>query len=309
VTLVVGYAPDGHGRAVLHLAAMLARSGDEDLLVGAIVPASWPPSPAKVDAEYRAYLGRLANEALEHARARLPGDVRAEFTVHHSRSAAAGLVELAEQHKARMIVLGSSAGGYAGYVSIGSTTSRLMHSSPVSLALAPRGFRAGPDARVTRATAAFGASDSEELVVAAATVAAQVGASLRLASFAVRPRAPYTSGVGTVADEAMVADWIREMRAAGRAALESVETLPEVPHELDAVVGAGDNWEDALEEVEWHDGDVLLVGSSSIGTVARVFLGSRATKIVRNSPVPVIVVPRGRAAELAEDARAGSSGA
>jgi nucleotide-binding universal stress UspA family protein len=34
--------------------------------------------------------------------------------------------------------------------------------------------------------------------------------------------------------------------------------------------------------------------------VARVFLGSRATKILRNTPVPVIAVPRAAAKELAE---------
>jgi len=53
---------------------------------------------------------------------------------------------------------------------------------------------------------------------------------------------------------------------------------------------------------------VLVVGSSSIGPVARVFLGSRATKIVRHSPVPVVVVPRGVVAELAHDAVHAESG-
>ena len=40
---------------------------------------------------------------------------------------------------------------------------------------------------------------------------------------------------------------------------------------------------------------MLVVGSSDLGPVAQVFLGSRATKILRHSPVPVFVVPRGRA--------------
>ena len=68
------------------------------------------------------------------------------------------------------------------------------------------------------------------------------------------------------------------------------------------MVGHGEDWGEALEDIEWSDGDVLVVGSSSIGPLARVFLGSRATKIVRHSPVPVVVVPRGRVAELAEAA-------
>ena len=72
------------------------------------------------------------------------------------------------------------------------------------------------------------------------------------------------------------------------------------------MVGYGQSWDEALEDVDWQDGDVLVVGSSSIGPVARVFLGSRASKIVRHSPVPVVVVPRGAVAELAnEAARAG----
>ena len=72
------------------------------------------------------------------------------------------------------------------------------------------------------------------------------------------------------------------------------------------MIGHGESWDEALEDVEWDEGDVLVVGSSSIGPIARVFLGSRAAKIVRHSPVPVVVVPRGAAAELAEEAVRGT---
>ena len=72
MTFVVGFAPDGRGRAVLELAAMLSRSGGEDLVVAAIVPAPWAPGPARVDAEYQAELAELAQGALDEARSRLP---------------------------------------------------------------------------------------------------------------------------------------------------------------------------------------------------------------------------------------------
>jgi nucleotide-binding universal stress UspA family protein len=301
MTIVVGYDPDGHGRAVLHLAAMLARSADDDVLVCAVVPEPWPPSPARVDAEYRAHLDGLAKDSLESARARLPADVPVTVEVHHARSAPAGLLDVAQRHEATIIVAGSSAAGGTGHVSLGGTTSRLLHSSPVPVALAPRGFRTRPDARVTRVTAAFGGS-AEDLVVGAAGVAARVGASLRIASFAVRPHAPYTAGVGTEADDEMVADWAHDIQAAAHRVLDEIADLPEVPRELDAVIGKGRSWDDALEDVEWEDGDVLVVGSSSMGPIAHVFLGSRANKIVRHSPVPVVVVPRGVVAELADEA-------
>jgi nucleotide-binding universal stress UspA family protein len=89
--------------------------------------------------------------------------------------------------------------------------------------------------------------------------------------------------------------------------LDDVRELPVLPRDCEAVVGEGEDWAEALEDVEWSGGDVLVVGSSSIGPLARVFLGSRATKIVRNAPVPVAVVPRGRAAELAAEAETASA--
>jgi nucleotide-binding universal stress UspA family protein len=287
---------------------MLARSADDDLVLCAVVPGAWPPSPAKVDAEYQAELGSVAEDVLAQARGRLPEDIKVTTEVHHARSTPAGLLEVAEKHAASLIVAGSASAGGAGYVTLGSATGRLLHSSPVPVALAPRGFRARPDARVRRVTAAFGGSQ-DDLVVAAAGVAARVGAALRLVSFAVRPRAPYTVAVGREADDSMVAEWVQQIQESQRAALAEVEDLPSVPPDCEAVVGRGETWDEALEDVEWEDGDVLVVGSSSIGPIARVFLGSRSSKIVQHSPVPVVVVPRGRAAELAEAAvQAGAAG-
>jgi nucleotide-binding universal stress UspA family protein len=305
MSLLVAYAPDGRGKAVLDLAAMFARSADEELVVGAVVPAPWYPSPARVDAEYQEYLRKTAEDALGKARSRLPREIPARYVVHDARSVPAGLLELAEQEGAALIVTGSSSAGGAGQVTLGSSSSRLLYSSPIPIALAPRGFRARPGARVTRVSAAFGGTETaENLVIAAAGVAARVGATLRLVSFAVRSRAPYTVAVGTEADDAMIAEWSREMEEAGRAALAKVRDLPRVPHECAISVGRGEDWEEALEDVEWDDGDVLVVGSSSIGPVARVFLGSRGAKIARHSPVPVVVVPRGAVEELAEEAQA-----
>jgi nucleotide-binding universal stress UspA family protein len=303
VTLVAGFAPDGRGVASLHLASMMARSSGDDLVVCAVIPLPWPPGPARVDAEYRAHLEQTAQEALTEARARLDADVPGEALVHHARSAPAGLIEVAERRDAEVIVVGSSSEGAIGRVALGSVSGRLLHSSPIPIALAPRGFRARPGARVRRITAAFGGSGGDDLVIAAAGVAARVGATLRLASFAVRARPPVTAGVGRVGDEAMVADWVAEMQAAAKAALERVrDALPVPPEECEAVVGRGERWEEAIEDVEWADGDVLVVGSSSVGPIARVFIGSRASKIVRHAPVPVVVVPRGAAEELADEA-------
>ena len=55
----------------------------------------------------------------------------------------------------------------------------------------------------------------------------------------------------------------------------------------------GHDWEDALDSLGWEEAELLVIGSSRLGPVARVFLGSNSAKIVRSSPVPVVVVPRG----------------
>jgi nucleotide-binding universal stress UspA family protein len=278
VTFVVGFAADGRGRAVLELAGMLARSAGEDLLVAAVVPSPWLPGPARVDAEYQAELGETAQAALSEARSRLGDGLATRFVVHHARSTPAGLIEVAEEAGARLIVLGSASHGALGHVSLGSVSDRLVHSSPIPLALAPRGFRCRGGCPVRRVTAAFGGTD-DSLVVAAGKVAADVGAALRVMSLAVRPRAPIEAGVGREGEDAIVTQWERDVAVA-------------LGDGYDLVIGRGESWEEALEDVEWADGDVLVVGSSSLGPVARVFLGSRSAKIVRHSPVPVVVVPR-----------------
>ena len=169
------------------------------------------------------------------------------------------------------------------------------------VAIAPRGFRAAAGGRVKRVTAAFGGG-GDDLVVAAAGVAAEVGATLRIvcspSGRARRTRSPSAARPTTRA----ISEWVDAIRGAQQAALERVAEQPTVPSDCEAVVGRGEDWEEALDDIDWETGDVLVVGSSSIGPLRRVFLGSRSEKIVEHSPVPVVVVPRGVAEEAAADA-------
>jgi nucleotide-binding universal stress UspA family protein len=301
VTLIVGYAPDERGKTALHLASMLARSSGDELVVCTVIPAPWAPGMARIDAEYRNHLDQIADEALRSARRSLPDDISARFERHSARSAPAGLLEVAKRYDANMIVLGSSSASGFGHIGLGSVNDWLVHRSPVELALAPRGFRCRPGARVKRVTAAYGGSASaENLVVAAARVAAAVGASLRIASFAVWTRPAYTTRLGTDSEDEVLREWMTDLERTAGATLEQVEELAKVPRQIETVIGQGESWEEAIDDVGWDDDDVLVVGSSAVGPIAQVFIGSRATKILRNSPVPVVVVPHGRAEELAK---------
>jgi nucleotide-binding universal stress UspA family protein len=304
VTVVVGVARAERGSGCVQLAAMLARSADEDLVVATAVPAPWPAGMARVDAEYQAYLDKTAQAALDAARGALEPDLPASFTAVRARSVPAGLLQVAEGHDTSVLVVGSSAAGPLGRVALGSVADRLLHTSPVPVGLAPRGFRPRPGARVGRVTVAYGATGAleQDLVVGAGGVAARVGAALRVASFAVRPGPVVTAGVGLRAEDEVLDEWAAHIRRAQQEMVEQVLALPVAPEPGGTVIGRGYDWDEALADVEWDDGDVLVVGSSPSGPLARVFLGSRASKIVRNAPVPVVAVPRGAAEELAEDA-------
>jgi nucleotide-binding universal stress UspA family protein len=305
VTIVVGLPRDERAAAAVNLGAMLARSFGDDVLVCTVVPPPWPPGMGKVDAEYQQFLDADAAQALEDARDLMPEDVRADYAVVAARSTSAGLLEVAERHEASLLALGSSAAGALGRVAFGSVADRLLHSSPLPVALAPRGFRCRPAHRVARVTAAFGASEgSDELVVASAGVASRLGASLRVASFAVRSRTPLTAGIGSRAEDSVLQVWSADVAAAQQKVLDEVARLPHPPH-AEAVIGHGRDWTTALEDIGWDDGDLLTVGSSTTAPVARVFIGSRSSKIVRHSPVPVVVIPRGAALSLAEQAEEG----
>ena len=237
---------------------------------------------------------------MAQARADLPSDVSAKFTTVNARSAPSGMLEAAQQHEASMIAVGSASAGQFGYIGLSSVAERLLHSSPIPVALAPRGFRA-KGGKVGRVTLAYtGGEQSGALLGAARTLAAKLGAELRLASFAVQLSPPETARF-RAEGAAVAAEWTANIRSAAQEALEAEQAPRQEAAEPEFVIGHGRDWAEAFDDVEWRAGDMLMIGSSESGPIARVFLGSRAAKIVRHSPVPVLIVPRGAAKELSRE--------
>ena len=68
----------------------------------------------------------------------------------------------------------------------------------------------------------------------------------------------------------------------------------ELPASLDAtaIAATGTTIEEAVRALDWHDGELVLVGSSRLAAPRHLFLGSTAAKMLRELPVPMIVVPR-----------------
>ena len=292
MTTVIGLAPNERGAAAVHLGSMLARSIGDDVVVATVVPTPWPPNPYHLDDEYLALQGRAAEAALAAARTQIGDDLTVELVTHHATSVSLGLLEVAQQHDATLVALGSSAGGVLGLVSLGGVADRILHSSHIPVALAPKGFSTGSvNARVSRITVAFGRADHDsDLLSVASSVAKDIKASLRVACFAVRPVPEAARGAEIGSEDLVVSEWVRHVESEIAAALSSSGHDP-AAGKIDIVVGHGTSWAEAIADVSWGEGEVLAVGAST-SAVSRFFLGSHASKIIRNSTVPVFLMPR-----------------
>ena len=296
ISSLVGWVPDDSGRDALALAARFAASGDVTTQACTVLPQSWPfPSMAKVDAEYQRWLtehGVAAVRAASERIAELGLETKDHAAFYVSNTAeSAGLNEAAKQYGADIVVLGSSEAA-TGRFAPGSTTGSLLHSSAVPLALAPVGTRDSvtPIGRIS--CAYVGTSQSEDALRTASTFAAAWSIPLRLVAFAPRASTTFPPLGGYGAEDVVSAQW----KSQAENLLSDAEASLTHAHpglRVETALGAGNGWEAAVDSAAFTGSDLLVVGSSRLGPIARVFLGSSASKIIRYAKVPMLVVPRG----------------
>ena len=116
-------------------------------------------------------------------------------------------------------------------------------------------------------------------------------APLRLATLVVRDKQMYPTGAGYSAENLVS----NQMKRQANAAQAEVIANWDSPVKLAGSIGDGKTWRAAMDSLSWKDAEVMVVGSSGLGPILRVFLGSNSGKIVCNSPVPCIILPRGEA--------------
>ncbi|WP_299566199.1 universal stress protein [uncultured Mycolicibacterium sp.] len=292
MTVVVGYLTGKCGRAPLRLAAELARALHTGVAVVTVLPRPLVfLSPTRVDAEYADYAEHLADESADEARAglaELTGGQPVTFHRYVARSAAAGLLQAVEELDATALVIGSTLEGRLGQVVIGSTADRLLHSAPVPLALPPRGYPGSRTGALTRISVAYpGTEEAVPVVRRAAALAQRMGLPLRVLTFAVRGPTMYPPEVGLDSEDLVLQAWAEEAQQRLAALRGSGVVDAQVPLQ----VVTGHDWAQAVGAAGWQDGELLALGTSPRETIARVFLGSHGTKILRHSPVPALVLP------------------
>ncbi|HET6731505.1 universal stress protein [Mycobacterium sp.] len=292
MTVVVGYLAGKGGRSALHLAVEAATTLKTSLTVTTVVPRPWmTPSIARIDAEYAQYAEQLAADSAKEAQqsiGALSDGLKVSYHKVAHRSASGGLLEAAKELDAEVLVLGSAADGRFGQVVIGSTADRLLHSSPVPMAISPRGYRGSKAGGLSRITCAYpGTPESRLVVERVAALAERLDVPMRVVTFAVRGRTMYPPEVGLHAEDSILEAWASHAREL----LSQLKSDGVVGEDVVLQVVTGNGWDQALDAADWQDGELLAIGTSPSGGIARVFLGSRGTKILRHSPVPVVVLP------------------
>ena len=295
MTVLLGWEAAEHGGgddAALQLAAGLARAEGAPAVVATVVP----PDPvsaiaSRIDREYRQWRAALTAtrqaEAVTGLRAAGVDDVRT--AVVPGSSVPSGLVEAARRYSARVLVLGAAAESPVGRFSAGSVAERLLHSSPVPLALAPREWpEPAPPARLICAWA--DTARSREALAAARGFAERWGVPIRLVTFVPERAAMLPSETGLRMEQVVSEEWAGQVQGALE---EVVAGWPGPGPAPAALLARGAGWAGAVAETPWAPGDVLVVGSSRLGPPGRVFVGSTATKVLRAATVPLLVVPRG----------------
>lgn len=280
--LLVAYLATPGGADAVAVGVRLARTLGADLDICMVVPQD-RNAHLLVSAAYNAALVDQSEQWLADARDLVPADVPVATHVVISDSIAGGLLGEAERLGSNALVVGGSGGGLVGSHSLGSVVNELLHASLIPVVLSPRGARHSRIERVREITCALGTlPGATDLLDVALRASATADVPLRLVSLV---------ALASTGDK----DSENRLRQAIDHAQESLDKalagLPDnVP--VSALVAEGTSVETAVNSLDWHDGDLIMVGSSRLAQPRRLFLGSIAAKMLRVLAVPMVVVPR-----------------
>lgn len=294
MTIVAGYDPDSRAASGLRLAGQLAVATGEEVVVCSVLHDPFDSAGladfAGVDAEWRRQRTETVSRAVEDARSQLPAGVKVSHVVRSGRSAPRILQEEAAAQHAGLLVTGSAAGAEKGRIALGSATDRLVHSCQAPVAIAPRGYRPG-DQPVRRLVAAVNARPYQvDEVGSLVSLAGRLRCSVELVTFHI---AADRDPVGDFANRAVFDYWRSQVESMHEQLADAIPAKDPDVHVHDGGLVSGPRWRDAVDAVGWQPGDLLVIGSSEHSRLAAVFLGSTATRIIRHSPVPTILLAGG----------------
>jgi nucleotide-binding universal stress UspA family protein len=280
---VVGYSANARGHDAVNLAVSLARGRGASLDLVLVVPEVQQFGAAHAPkAGFENLLHEQARQWLDEALALVPADVPARAHIRSGDSDAQALIEAAEELGADVLVIGATSTGLFKRFTIGSVASALLHASTVPVALAPHGYYR--QEALTRISCGLGTrSGAGKLLDFAIGMAANRAVPLRVVSLLA------LDGGNSAAAEAAREYAEKTVAAAAPVSPSGIQLAAKT----DVIVAQGRSIEEAVDGLDWDDGEVLVIGSSRLAQGRSIFLGSTANRILRALPVPMLVVPSG----------------
>lgn len=291
---LVGYAAHDRGRDALRLGVALAQAFGAELDVAVVLRRRDPHAPAYPPVGHtEEILAAQAEAWLQEAGSFIPPDLPVRTLVRFAPSVAAGLEATAQEVDAGLIVIGGSSASLVRRHVLGAVASTLLHSSTFPVALAPRGYTpSGPIAHIDVAVGTR--PGAQQVVDEAIEVAARRGLPARLVTLL--DGSPQDTEAAAVEAEQHV-----------RTLLDRALAQFGSPPSVDVRVAAGSDVPDAVRGTSWEESAVLLIGSSRLAGPRRLFLGSTASRMLRELSVPVVVVPHHDAGRFRFDGAEASS--
>ena len=214
-----------------------------------------------------------------------------------SSSPARAVHELSTTPSTALVVVGSTTRGPVRRVLPGSVAQQLLSGAACPVAVAPHGYHEQQTRELTTVGVAFdGSAEAEQALVGARHLAQRAGATLRIIT--VVERVAFGAVPASTMDPALSASRVLEeglREVHDRAVGESRELAA-----VESVFREGNPVDVLLEQS--REVDVLMAGSRGYGPLGAVLLGSTTRELMNGAECPVIVIPRGRSLDLADDA-------
>jgi nucleotide-binding universal stress UspA family protein len=282
--IVIGYDGSEQSRDALALGREMADLLDATPVVTTVL--RWPDNFMSND-DLNAAAKRETAELFAFASEYLAGYSPEEWW-SINRSPADALYMVAEDEKAALIVVGSSHRGPVGRVMLGGVGTALLHGAPCAVLVAPRAFAEREEGSLRRIGVGFdGSPESWAALETGIGLAERLDAALKIFTVAEIPRHGYATSLSVFTAQEYGEFENAEKRGILDLAMNRVPSAVEAEPRL--LTGeAGSMLVEAAEEV-----DLIVMGSRGFGPLRRTLLGSASTGLIRSSPCPALVLPRG----------------
>ena len=302
--ILISWTPASGGTEPIEYAAWLARTTPVEVRVLSAFVQPWHEvSMQKLGGKYNKWFAQEAKACKQAVKntLRAAGIPREQWDKEYSvlmdgPSKPQLLTQAAEEFDADLVLLGPNQGAAKGRFLAGSTADSLLHYSPVPVGLSPRAAKLSKHG-VTRLNFALTEEQSIDDVPAlidAAFLASTWNVPLRIIVFSSHGlvNAPINDNLDVALE--LTSQWREHSLGRLDIARERVgEHFPDL--EIRTEIGSGKGWRAAVESLKWKKGDLICLGSSPMGTLERVFIGSRATELLPHLSVPIIVWPTRKA--------------